>query len=138
MSFEIYLQCFDRGAPAGVSRAQLWSLFPVVESAKDVDRWVVQYDERNRCDLHLHPLSTDASLISAVTIARPCADRRLWEALFAVLRLGHVTLYVPGESPPLVATAEAGAQLPAAMVEALGAPRVVASAQAILAAVRIA
>ena len=108
MSSEIYLQCFALGAPAGVSRAHLRSLFPVVESAIEANRWVVRYDERNTCDFYLHALPTDARLISAVTIARPCADRRLWEALFALLRLGHVILYVPGEGPPLVATDEVG------------------------------
>jgi hypothetical protein len=50
--------------------------------------------------------------------------------------LGPAVLYFPGDAPPLVASAAAGEQLPAGMVEALGWPRVVHSGQEIVEIIR--
>jgi hypothetical protein len=57
---------------------------------------------------------------------------RLWEALLTVLRLGPAVLYFPGDAPPLVASFAAGDQLPTDMVEAMGRPWVVMSAEEIV------
>ena len=35
LSFEVYVQCFDRGEPAGIPRASIRPLFPVVEAESE-------------------------------------------------------------------------------------------------------
>jgi hypothetical protein len=70
-------------------------------------------------------------LIDGFTVNRPCRDRRLWRALFQVMRMGPVVLYYPGGRSPLVALESATQMLPPDMVDALGQPRVVRSGEEI-------
>jgi len=132
VSFEVFLQCFDHGEPAGVSRAAIRSLFPVVESESEADYWSVRYGPGSWCHIGITPFAENASLVESLYVCRPCADIHLWDSLLAVMRLGSVVLYFPGGDAPLVATATAGDQLPAEMVEVLGRPRVVRTGQEIV------
>jgi len=136
MSFEVFLQCFDRGEPAGIDREAIRALFPVDNERSDGTLWSVWYDQQNGCDIFVEPLESDPSLVTALTVSRPCEDRRLWEALLAVMRMGAVTLYFPGEAPPLVAGAQVAHHLPPDMVETMGPPAIAATAQDILDAIR--
>jgi hypothetical protein len=136
VSFEVYVQCFQRGQPGGVPRAAVRPLFPVVEAESGPDYWSVRYDDRNSCRVGITPLESDPALVEALCVYRPCGDPRLWESLLAVMRLGPVALYFPGDSPPLVAGEASGEHLPADMVAALGSPRVVRSGQEIVEIIR--
>jgi hypothetical protein len=49
VSFEVFVQCFEGGEPAGVSRIAIRSLFPVVEAESEPDYWSVRYDDFNSC-----------------------------------------------------------------------------------------
>lgn len=131
LSFEVYLQCFDSGGPAGVPREAVRRLFPVVAAQSEPDYWHVRYDDLNSCSISIGALGTDPGVLESICVHRPCSDIRLWDALLEVMRLGHVALYFPGNSPPLVASEEAGAHLPRDMVEALGPPRTVRSGREI-------
>jgi hypothetical protein len=135
MSFEVYLQCYDCGKPAGIPRAAVRSLFPVVEAESEPNHWSVRYDELNSCHIDVTPLAADAGAIESLCVFRPCGDPRLWDGLLAVMRLGSVVLYFPGSAPPLVATEQAGSALPPDMVDAMGEPRVVRSGREIVAAI---
>ena len=135
MSFELFLQCFDRGEPAGITRGKIRPLFPIVEAESEIDFWPVRYDDLNSCEISLDPLSSDPSLVTAIAVRRPCGDLRLWEAVLEIMRLGHTVLYFPGHSPPLVTSLEVSDHLPPDLVQALGQPRLVATAQDILDAV---
>jgi hypothetical protein len=135
VSFEVFLQCFDRGEPAGITRGKIRPLFPIVEAEADVDFWPVRYDDLNSCEISLDPLSSDPSMVTAIAVRRACGDLRLWEALLEIMRLGHTVLYVPGDCPPLVTSPEVSDHLPSDMVQALGQPKLVATAQDILDAV---
>jgi hypothetical protein len=135
LSFEVYVQGFKRGEPAGVPRSAVRALFPVVEAESEPGYWSIRYDHLNSCHVAVSALPADPALVQSLCVVRPCGDPRLWDALLALLRLGPLTLYSPGEGPPLVASEATGEQLPADMVEALGAPRVVRSGSEILAAI---
>jgi hypothetical protein len=74
----------------------------------------------------------DDSLIHHLSVERPCGDRRLWDSLAAVLKLGSVVLYFPGGPSPLVAAESVIADLPPDMVESLGTPVRVGSGDEIL------
>ena len=127
MSFEVYVECYEHGKPAGVPRTAINSLFPVVEAESEPDYWSVRYDDSNSCHVHVSPLASDPSSIKSLCVLRPCDDPRLWDALFAVMQLGAMVLYFPGCFAPLVGFAAAGEHFPADMTEALGRPCVVTS-----------
>jgi len=132
VSFEVFLQCFEGGAPAGVPRDAVRRLFPVVEAESEPNYWSVRYNDLNSCHLGVTALPGDDTVVEALGVFRPCSDPRLWEALMEVLRLGLVVLYFPGDAPPLVASESVGAQLPASTVRSLGRPRVVQSGREIV------
>jgi hypothetical protein len=134
MSFEVFVQCFEGGEPAGMNRKALRALFPVVANASERNRWTVRYDHKNESEIYLAPLKSKAAQVHGLTVSRPCADIRLWEALLAILKGQAAVLYFPGGGP-LVADREACRQMPPDMVEALGRPKVVKTAKEILAAV---
>jgi hypothetical protein len=131
MSFEVYLQCFENGVPAGVSRSALADLFHIGRIRRHEDEWEVDYGDTG-CDLILQPLDEDDDLIHNVTVERPCQDMRLWEAIHAVMKLGPVVLYFPGDVAPLVANEAAIGHLPPDMVEDLGEPVIAGSAEEIV------
>ncbi|MBX6316623.1 MAG: hypothetical protein IRY99_27470 [Isosphaeraceae bacterium] len=63
MSFEVYLQCFEAGEPAGVPRATIRALFPVINADSEPDYWRVRYDDLNSCDIAVTPLPSDGELV---------------------------------------------------------------------------
>jgi hypothetical protein len=132
MSFEVFVQCFDRGEPAGLPWASIRRLFPVVDAESEPDNWSVRYDALNRCSICVSPLESDTALVESLCVFRPCGDLRLWEALLAVMRLGAVVLYFPGNAPPLIASGDVAQHLPDDMIESLGQPKVVQSGQEIV------
>jgi hypothetical protein len=108
----------------------------VVEAESEPDYWSVHYDDINTCRIAVTPLPSDPSLVESLCVHRPCGDPGLWDALLAVLRLGPVVLYFPGDAPPLVASEAIEEHLPADMVQAMGRPRVVQSGREIVEAIR--
>jgi hypothetical protein len=78
---------------------------------------------------------SDKELVTALCIHRPCGDARFWEAVLSILRMGSVILYFPGMETPLVASEWVASDLPNGMVESVGQPRCVGSAQEILDAI---
>jgi hypothetical protein len=132
MSFDIYLQVFDKGEFAGISRDRVRDALGanfIAESA--ADRWKVQYDAKNHCDVYLS-LDGGGAMLQGLSINRPCGDLRLWDALAAILALGNVVLYFPGCKAPLVANSDARQHLPVDMIAALGEPVIVRSGAEIL------
>jgi hypothetical protein len=137
MSFNVHLQCFQDGEPAGLPRAGVRALFPVGADSEP-DYWRVRYDDMNSCDILIVPDPVDGAILRSLCVHRPCGDRRLWDALFAVMQLGPVALYFLGSAPPLVVDDAAIAHLPAELLEALGPPRRVRSGEEIRQAIETA
>jgi hypothetical protein len=133
VSFEVYVQFFERGEAAGVATADVLAAFPEAAPPDEFGFHRIAYGEQSWCELRL---STDADgHATAVTIDRPVAEPRLWDGVWRLLQLGNAVLYWPAADRPLVARAEVAAHLPRDMVEALGAPRIVADGGAIAAAI---
>lgn len=131
MSLEVYLQSFHRGESAGIPRQQVRDAFGSHLAETESDYWQLRYDDANSCDLELTAHDADASLLLGLTVHRPCADKRLWEALAAILGLGDVVLYFPGGRAPLVANDTVIQHLPPEMIESLGQPIIVTSGREI-------
>ncbi len=133
MSFEVFLACYHAGNPAGVPRSEIHDLFDAHVSAhSEPDWWDLVYDWETTCSLSLQPMDGDNELIHWITVHRPCGDRRFWQFLLQLMTKGNVVLFFPGDSPPLVAKASVAAHMPAARIESLGQPVVVADPDEIL------
>ena len=132
MSFEVYVQCFKGGAPSGIARERVRSAFGQVVTQSEPWLWSVRYDDTNGCDIAVSAPDDDDSLVHHLCVSRPCSDRRLFDSLAAVLKLGAVVLYFPGGPSPLVADEAVVADLPPDMVESLGTPVCVGSGDEII------
>jgi hypothetical protein len=137
VSFEVFVQCFDSGEPAGLDRAEVRQLFPVAEDESEPNYWLVRYDALNSCHIRVGVLPSDPGRVDFLNVHRPCEAPALWAALLAVLRMGTVILYWPGLHPPLAATKCVAAHLPRDLLALLGRPEVVSSVEEIVEAVRL-
>lgn len=131
VSFDVYLQVFENGESAGISRDGVRDAFGAAFVSEPMpDRWKVTYDAQNSCDVYLS--SHGSTMLKGFSINRPCGDLRLWDALAFILTLGNVVFYFPGGEAPLVAKLDVSRHLPRDMIEALGEPIVVGSGAQIL------
>ena len=128
----MYMQVLDEGESAGIPHDSVRDAFGAAFVAESgPERWKVFYDAQNSCDVYLS-LDAGAGMVQGLSINRPCADLRLWDALASVLALGNVVLYFPGCKAPLIANFNARQHLPLDMIEALGEPIIAASGAEIL------
>ena len=132
MGFEVFMQRFEHGQPAGVSADIVRALFTHIAADSEPDYWRIKYAKGNSCDVSVTRSAEDPEKITALTIDRPTSDARLWDSLYGVLKLGNWVLYFPAEPPPIIVAAKSDAgHMPPDMREALGAVRVVKSGKEI-------
>jgi hypothetical protein len=131
MSFEVYLQCFGETERLGLSSDAIRLLFPVSNPATDGTYWPVSYDSLNSCDIDVGLLPNGSDRLTSLCVHRPCGDMRLWKSLYAILNMGSVVLFFPG-GPPILAEGISPEGLPREMVDSIGEPVFVDSAEAIL------
>ena len=121
---------------SGISREAVRSLFPIVEEKSETDYWPVRYEERDACELGVHPAPASAGkMLNGLSVNRPCADLRFWQGLLAVLQMGSVVMFWPG-GPPVVADQSVVEFLPRDMIESIGPVQVVQTPQELLNLVR--
>jgi hypothetical protein len=135
MSFDVFLQCYA-GEPLGVPRRAVRALFPIVEDASEPDHWRVRYDSASWCTITVAPAKSDSELITSLCVNRPCGEPQFWESMLTILRMGSVILYWPGGGPVVAGQASAK-ELPLEIVESLGKPLSVDSAQEIIDAISL-
>jgi len=131
MSFEIFLKCCGETERLGLPRSALRSLFPVIEDESEADFWRVRYDSENQCAIGVSGVPSNGKMLNSLYVDRPCGDLRLWEGLLSILRMGSVVIFWPG-GPLVVADGAVVADLPRDIIESLGEPKVVNSAEALL------
>ena len=125
MGLDVFVQSYGNTEASGLSRDRVRALFPVVEERSDAERWVVQYRPTDWCDLYV---DAESEVFHDFMVSRPCGDRRFWESLLSVLRMGDVVMFWPG-SPPLIASTESATRLPEDMVKSLGDPVLISRAE---------
>jgi hypothetical protein len=96
MGFEVFVRCLDDDYSLAMPRAAVRALFPIVEEESEPDRWSVRYDSKNSCDISVTTHPSNDGRLTFLTVDRPCGDVRLWESLFAILKMGKVAIYFPG------------------------------------------
>src|SRR5688572_5879739 len=92
MSFELYMQCFDRGQPSGVHADTVKAAFTHIAAGSDRDHWRLVYDDANSCDVDVTRQTDQPDRIHALIVHRPCGDERLWDSLYDVLKSGRWVL----------------------------------------------
>jgi hypothetical protein len=128
------MQCFDNGRPAGVAADSVKQAFSNFAEDSEPDYWHLCYDPANSSRIHV---SRFGNQIKGLTIDRPCADKRLWDSMYRVLKLGPWVLYFPAPNGPLVMADPATAEnLPESMRKAFGSIREVHSGREIVEVVR--
>jgi hypothetical protein len=138
MSFEVFLCSYRDGEPAGIEEGRLREAFgdAIRREEHDFSCWRLGYgSEANGCDVYVTRDEGDLARVKALLVSRPVADGRLWEALFRILRMGHVVLFSPGLPLPLFADAGAVRHVDPDLLDALGEPVIVGCGAEILAAV---
>src|SRR5262249_39591738 len=105
MSFDLFLQWYADGRESGVPETTVAEVFGKFLVPENERTWRLQYDARNSAVVFLSRVPEGK--ISSLCINRPCADARLWEALYRLLSIGDPILFWPGGGPvaahPLVA-----------------------------------
>lgn len=136
MSFEVYLQVFADGAPAGLALDAIRAAFAGHLVELEPDFWRADYADGQSCDLFLQPPAKGDARVHCLSVHRPCPDPRLWHALYALLQTPGSLLHFPGGVAPLARDpAAAVAGMSASTLESLGTPVPVDSAEALQAAV---
>jgi hypothetical protein len=125
MSFEICIQSFENGEPAGMPRALIREIFRGYLSESEPDYWQLSFGPRDSCALFLSPLNHATEQVHGITVERPCSDLLLWRGLIQLLANGQTVLYFPGCSGPLLIKPSAASHMPPGLLEALGEPIVV-------------
>ena len=114
MSFDVYVQFFAAGGPAGVALPMIRAAFPVPIEVVDDDYWKLHFGEEQWTDLFLQPLPHDGERMHSLSFHRPVDDARLWDGIFELLGESGAVFHFPGEAPPRVRDAASLEQLPEA------------------------
>jgi len=128
MSFDLFLQSFQNGVPAGFSRTFIEHAFGPYAQVREAERWVLRYPDGDRCELYI---DNTKPVIDSFMITRPPASRAFWTAILELLRHTSSALYWPGGGA-IIANTSVRYQLPPDMVRALGEPTLVTSAEQII------
>jgi hypothetical protein len=137
----VFLCNYRDGEPAGIEEGLLREAFrdAIRRAEPECSCWRLGYGaEGSGCDVYVTRTEGDPTRVKALLVSRPVADGRLWEALFRVMRLGHVVLFSPGLPSPLFADAGAVRHASRGLLDALGEPVVVGSGAEIQAAIEAA
>lgn len=138
MSFDLYLQAFDNGNPAGIALEIIRDAFGSQVIEVDEDYWQVQYGNEDSSDIFLQALPDESSLIHTISIHRPCRDVRLWQSIWLLLELPGTVFYFPGCDAPLTRDPMAAIAMPDDMLASIGEPVIVSSAMEIFQVIQIA
>ena len=131
MGFEVFLESFGETQKTGLPKAAIRGLFPAVDSGSEGTYWRISYDSLNQCDIDVTPLQNDSDRLTGLCVHRPCADMRLWESLYQILKMGSMVLFFPG-GPPILAKGSSAAGLPQEMTDSIGDPVYLDSGEAIV------
>ena len=135
MSFQLYVQSFAAGKPAGFTRDAIRDAFGGVLVELEDDYWQADFGAAGRSDLFLSFLEDGSGRIHSLSIDHPSRDDRLWQGIWALLGLPGTVFHFPGSAAPLVRAPGADAELPPGMFQALGQPIAICGIQEIFDAV---
>ena len=125
MSTEYYIQSLEGGEAPGAEKSAVLAAFDTSDAEQKDGFYPLTYGAGTVCDL---TISVAGDRVTGMCIHRPCDHDALYESIFAVLKLADYILFAPGGHAPIVARSHAAALASAELVEALGAPVLLADA----------
>lgn len=135
MGIEAFIWRYENGETAPFPLAEVLEAFSSHTLRFDEESGVlsVQFgDEIDSCDIYLGKESALTSLTHGIMISRPVRALELWECVFKIMQFGNVTLFFSDDTTPLYATAGAPDHFPGDLLDSLGEPKQVATAQEIV------
>jgi len=135
MSIEAFIWRYERGEIVATPLDEILRVFHSYADSFDEVTGVlhVQFDSAgNSCDIYLGAKAAASGATPGIMISRPLHDPRLWDCVLEIMRSGNVILFFSDDTTPLYATAGAPAHFPQDLIQSLGEPKLVASAQDIL------
>jgi hypothetical protein len=124
VSFEIFVQKFEGGVGATISRRIVEKAFGAHVPSPNAKLWQAVYSPAEHVDIYLDP--DDA--LESITISRPPRSLVFWNALFELIGEGRCIAFWPGDKPCSAATStDAISGIPASFIESLGIPTLVRS-----------
>ena len=127
MSFDIYLECFEDGAPCGIPHTFVRQIFGSHLTEIEPDYWTLTFGPNESCSVFPTVLDRSPDQVQSLSIGNPCDDPRLWQSLFGLLGFGQTILCFPGGSGPLLLDMRVAGHMPHDMLESLGQPVIVSS-----------
>jgi len=127
VSFDLFVGCFRNGQKATFPRATVEQHFGPYVTRREPTCLTLTFANDGQSYLHME----DSASIEGFNINRPVASTKLYDALLLLLRAENLVLYMPGNCPPLVANMAAAKDLPADMIDSLGAPVILSSSNEI-------
>jgi hypothetical protein len=123
LSFNVFLSIFLYGEPHALADDCVQEAFgaALVEVRAEPESWRLDYDGED-CEVFVTRRAAGDTGISALMVARPIADERLWDSLYRVMRIGNVLMFYLGCPFPLVADEAAIPHVPGDILEAIGKP----------------
>lgn len=123
MSFEIYVNWFERGQPAPIPLDTVRRAFGAAVNAREAAGFSVRYGPADESFIYAKADATGA--VASMSIDRPCAAPQLWDSIIGAMKLGYALCYWPGD---VCAVAQSGAleHLPSGAVDEFGTPSLVA------------
>jgi len=110
MSFQVYLQIFHGGMPAGISLPSIRAAFPGLLLELEEDYWQLNYAPEESSDLFLQFLPGNEEQVHTISFDRLAKDMRLWNGIFRLLENDGAIFHFPGMEAPL-ARAEVSSDL---------------------------
>lgn len=135
MSIEAFIWRYDRGENVSTPLDDVLQIFRPYTDSFDAETGVLSVrfgGETDSCDIYLGAAAAGGGMINAITIASPVQDSRLWDCVLAILRFGNAILFFSDDSTPLYATPDAPSHFPPDLLDYLGEPTLVATAQDII------
>lgn len=135
MGIEAFIWRYEHGESVSLPLADVLAVFSSHTVGFDAKSGVlsVQFgDEINSCDIYLGKESAFTGLTRGIMISRPVQALELWECLFKIMQTGNVILFFSDDTTPLYATAGAPDHFPDDLLDSLGEPKQVATAQEIV------
>lgn len=110
-----WLIAFTNGQRSGVPRDAVVTAFGEhVRWERNSEGWTRYSGTDDGCRIRLHLLDSDPSLTSFVSLGGfvPVKDRRLWDSLHRIMRLGNVAVIYAGKRGPLIAAPSVADHVP--------------------------
>ena len=125
MSFDLYIQSFENGTPAGIPKVFVRHVFGSHLTEVEPDYWTLVFSQNDSCSVFPIVHEDLPDLVLGLSISNPCDDPILWHCLYRLMTFGNTVLYFPGGPGPLALDARVASHMPQDMQVSLVKPVIV-------------